>query len=261
MPAQVMAVSMNKGGVGKTSLVTNLAGALSAKYNNKVLIIDLDGQGNTPITFGLVPDQIEDTIYDVLVYGKDPRDVILGVHENLHILPANSDMDFIEFDILPHLSNFPKPFEILKPYTESLKEYYDFIFIDTPPAMGLIQGNVLVAADKVLIPFVPEDYAVHGLLKINNAIVKFQESHNPNLGILGVVGMMVDSRTSLHSTMMQQARQFCASQNIHMFDTVVPRTIKFPESVNRGEPATWTKSKHKLIDSYYDLLKEIAYQL
>lgn len=257
MSATVISVSMHKGGVGKTSLVSNLAGALTKKHNKRVLIIDTDGQGNSAIAFGIVPDSLENTIYDVFMGTRDPKEVILSVDDNLHILPSNNDMNFIELDILPNLSKFTEPFKILKNTMDELREYYDFIFIDTPPSMGLIQSNVLTFADKVIIPYVPETFAVNGLIRIYKAINEFKEESNPELDIMGVVGMMVDSRTTLHSSMLQQARLHCIENDIHMFETVIPRSIRFASSTMVGKPATWTDSNNHLVGAYFELLDEL----
>jgi len=248
---------MNKGGVGKTSLISNLVGAITKEHKKRVLIIDTDGQGNTSIAFGVNPEPLENTIYDVLVEGLDPKQVIIGIDEYLHILPANTDMNFVELDILPNLAQYPDPFALLKNSIEGLREHYDYIFIDTPPSMGLVQGNVLTVADKVLIPYVPETFAVNGLIRIHKAINDFKAQHNPDLEIIGIVGMMVDSRTTLHQSMLQQARVHCVENDIHMFETVVPRSIRFAASTLQGKPATWMESSNHLVQAYYELLDEL----
>lgn len=253
---KVISITINKGGVGKTSLVSNLVGALTKKYNKKVLIIDSDGQGNLGISFGLQPETIQNTIYDVFVGKSTIEECICEINDNLDIVPANTDMSFIEFDILPNLHKYKKPFHILKDALNELNESYDYIFIDTPPAMGLIVGNVLTASSDVLIPYVPEMFAVNGLIRINNAIKDFAESYNNDLNVIGVVGMMIDSRTTLHQNMLQQARAYCHENNIHMFDTVIPRSIRFASSNLHGKPAVWKDSNH-LIDSYFELLDEL----
>jgi chromosome partitioning protein len=255
--AEVYSISMNKGGVGKTSLVTNLSGALSRK-DKKILIIDTDGQGNTSMAFGLKPHEFEDTIYDVLVGNSNIQDVIVTVEENIHIAPANNDMNFLEFDILPHIKEYSEPFRLLKNAVDSVRDRYDYIFIDTPPSMGLVAGNVLATADKVIIPFVPEMFAVSGLVRVVEAIEDFKNRENPDLKVAGIVGMMVDNRTTLHSEMLQQARRYCLENEINMYETVIPKSIRFANSTAYdGKPATLTDFNNHIVSAYYELMKEL----
>jgi len=252
------AIAMNKGGVGKTSLVSNLAGVLSREYNKKVLIIDTDGQGNSSIAFGLNPSEIMNTIYDVLMGGARTDEVIISVDENLDLLPANEDMSFLEFDVLPHQDKYPLPFQLLKQGIESIRHHYDYILIDTPPSMGLPTGNALAVADKVIIPFVPEMFGVKGLVRVLEAIEDFRKNLNPQLEVAGVVGMMVDSRTHLHSEMLQQARKYCLEQDITMYETIIPKSIRFANSTAyEGKPAVWTDAKNPIVYAYYELIKEV----
>ncbi|MCP1146761.1 ParA family protein [Lysinibacillus endophyticus] len=255
---EVYAVAMNKGGVGKTSLVSNLAGAISIKEKKKILIIDTDGQGNSSIAFGLNPSEFENTIYDVLLGHTNVENVIVTVDDYIDIIPANEDMNFLEFDILPDIQHYDKPFTLLKRSIQGILHNYDYVFIDTPPSMGLVVGNVLTTADKVIIPFVPETFGVKGLIRIISAINDLKNRENPNLEILGVVGMMVDSRTILHSEMLQQARRFCLENELQMFETIIPRSIRFANSTAYdGKPATMTPSSNPIVKAYFELLEEV----
>ena len=209
---EIYAVSMNKGGVGKTSLVTNLAGAItSTMKKKKVLIVDTDGQGSSIEAFGIDPDNLEHTIYDVLIGEKKAKDVLVKLDKNLDILPSNFNMNFFEFDILPEIQKYPFPtyFRLLEKALETIKDDYDYILIDTPPSMGLVQMNVLAIADKVIIPVVPETFAMKGLPRILKGINDFKNTHNPSLEIAGVVFMMVDYRTALHSEYAQKIKAYC----------------------------------------------------
>lgn len=257
--AEVYAISINKGGTGKTALVTNLAGAITKQLKKKVLIIDTDGQGNSSIAFGFKqPNDFEYTIYDVLMGEKELKDVIVEVTPDLHIVPANKDMNFLEFDILPNLAKHGEPFKLLSKHVEGIRNQYDYILIDTPPSMGLVAGNVLATADKVVIPFSPETFGVNGLINVIEGVHDFKESQNPKLEIAGVVGMMVDSRTSLHSELLQQARKYCADHSINMYDTIIPKSIRFANATAfDGKPATWTDSSNHIVKSYYKLMKEV----
>lgn len=253
---RIIAISTNKGGVLKTSLTTNLAGVLSKE--NRILIVDTDNQGNAALSFGKNPDQFERTIYDVLLEGIDPKKAVYNVYENIDLLPANDEMAFFEFDVLTQISKYPEPFSLLKNALEPIQDDYDFILIDTPPNLGLTQGNVLSFAKEVLIPFQPESYSMRSLVKILKAIDDFRERHNPHLSVLGVVGTLIDSRTVLHSQVLQECRAFCMENNIPIFETVIPRTVRFAASVAyEGLPATLTNKSNTLVSSYFELTKEM----
>jgi chromosome partitioning protein len=255
---EVYAISMNKGGVGKTSLVTNIAGAITRNLKKRVLIIDTDGQGNTSIAFGLNPQDFEDTVYDILVNDRPAEEVVISIDEYLDIIPANNDMNFLEFDILPHIHRYKEPFQLLKKVIDKIKGSYDYIFIDTPPSMGLVAGNVLAASNKVIIPFVPETFSVSGLVRVIDAINDFKSKENPSLKVSGIVGMMVDNRTTLHTEMLQQARRFCLENKLTMYETIIPKSIRFANSTAyEGKPATWTDYNNPIVSAYFDLMEEV----
>lgn len=256
--AKVIAVSTNKGGVLKSSIVTNLAGVLSKK-GKKVLIVDTDNQGNTVVTFGENPDKFELTLYDVLLEGIEAKRAIINVHKNIDILPSNDDMGFFEFDVVSQLDKFEKPLGLLKKTIQEVENLYDVILIDCPPNLGMILGNVLNVSDEVIIPFQPEVYSMRSLQKILKQIRDFQEKHNPSLKVAGVIGTLVDSRTTLHSEVLQQCRKYCSEKNIRMFDTIIPKSVRFANSVAyERKPATLVESKsNNLINSYHSLYEEV----
>ncbi|MBP1934877.1 ParA family protein [Ammoniphilus resinae] len=255
--AKVWAISTNKGGVLKTTVTTNLAGVLS-QQGKMVLIIDTDNQGNVALTFGINPDQLERTLYDVLIDGIDPEEAIVKGYDNIDILPANDDMAFFEFDCLTEREKYPRPFSLLKNAVDKLRSKYDYILVDTPPNLGLTQGNVLSFVDSVLIPFQPENYSMRSLVKILKAIDGFKEKHNPSLSVIGIVATLVDARTNLHTTVLQECRKFCFEKNIRLFDTVIPRSIRFASSVAYDRlPATLTDKNNQIVGYYFELLNEI----
>ncbi|MED4534219.1 ParA family protein [Metabacillus fastidiosus] len=253
----ILAISTNKGGVLKTSLTTNLAGVL-CQQNKRVLIIDTDNQGNALLSFGINPDQMEKTLYDVLIDGLDPREAIINVHENIDILPSNDDMSFFELDCLSNLGKYPEPFMLLKNAMKGFDKEYDYILIDSPPTLGLVQGNILCYTERVLTPFQPEAYSMRSLTKILKAIQGFKEKLNPSLSVAGIVATLVDSRTTLHSQVLQECRKFCLHNDIPMFETVIPRSVRFASSVAyERKPATLVEKKNPLILAYFDLLEEV----
>lgn len=251
-------ISSNKGGVLKTSLTVSLGGVLSQK-GKKVLIIDSDNQGNAAVSFGLNPDQFELTLYDVLVEGLNPKDAIINVYENIDLLPSNDDMSFLEFDVLSNTNKYPNPFYLLKKAFSNFDlSKYDYVLLDSPPNIGLATGNCLVFADEVLVPFQPEAYSMRSLVKIIQAVNNFKVEHNDNLKILGVVGTLVDTRTNLHSQILQECRRYCLENNIQMFDTTINKSVRFASSIAYEKlPATLTDKNHPLVKSYYELYEEV----
>ena len=261
--AFIYAVCMNKGGVGKTSLVTNLASILAKNYKKRVLIVDTDAQGNSSIAFGKNPYEFKQTIYDCMVGNVPPKNAIRKLKRNIDLLPANDDMNFLEFDVLPHLDKYKKPFHLLKQALDSVKDEYDYIFIDTPPSLGFVVGNCLTYADRVIIPFFPEMYDVKGLVRVVKSINDFRSNYNPALRVAGVVGMKVELTTSLHSEMLQEARRYCRESDIYMYDTIVPKSIAYAKAVAYDRvPAAFSKlqSKNKLVQAYDKLALEFLEQ-
>lgn len=253
---KVIAVSTNKGGALKTSIVTNLAGVLCE--NSRVLIVDTDGQGNTLIAFGVNPDDMKKNIYDVLVDGVRAESVVKNVHRNIDILPANDDMYFLELDVLTKPKKYPRPLDLLKERLAGIRELYDYILIDTSPNLGLMQGNVLSFADQVIIPFQTETFSMRSLVKMVKLIKDFKKDRNHKLEILGVVATLVDLRTVLHTQSLQECRKFCAENEIHMFETVITRTVRFATSFSFDRlPTTIADPKHPAAELYFNLYEEV----
>lgn len=254
---RVISVSTNKGGVLKTSITTNLAGVY-AKEGKKVLIVDVDNQGNAALSFGENPDNFTTTIYDVLLDGIPPKYAIKDVYKNIDVLPANDELSLLEFDVLTEIKKYPEPFLLMRKHLEPIISDYDVVLIDTPPNLGLAQGNALSFADEVLIPFQPENYSMRSLVKILNAIDQFRTRYNPSLKVLGVVATLVDKRTTLHSQILQECRAYCINNGIKLFDTIIPRSVRFASSIAyEGLPSTLTDSNNALVGSYFDLVREI----
>lgn len=260
MDQKVIAISTNKGGVLKTSITTNLAGVFAAR-GEKVLIIDTDNQGNVAITFGENPDEYEKTLYDVLVEGMPATEVIVNVAENIDLIACNDDMTFFEFDVLTRKEEYPNIFKLLKNAIEPLLDRYDRILIDTPPNLGLTQGNVLAACDGVLIPFHPEKYSMRSLTKILKAVRQFKEQHNENLEVIGVVATLVNKRTTLHKHIITVCKDYAMANEIRFFKTSIPLSVQFASSVAFEEmPITIAQPNSDHASHYFDLVKEIEKQ-
>jgi chromosome partitioning protein len=256
---KIFSISMNKGGVGKTSVITNLAAALSAKEPGKqILVIDTDGQGNASLAFGRNPNDFKTTMYNVMLGECTIEDIVISIRDNLYLAPSNNDMNFLDFDILTNLDKYKQPFALLNPAVTKIANKYDYIFIDTPPSLGLVSGNVLATTEYIIIPFVPELFAVQGLIRVIETIEDFKQKKNPALELFGVLGMMVDSRTNLHTEMMQKARKYCDAKKIKVFDTVINRSIRFASaSAYDGKPAVWADTSNYIVTAYFELLDEI----
>lgn len=252
----VIAVSTNKGGVLKTTTATNLACVL-AKNGKRVLIVDTDNQGNAALQFGINPDPLGFTVYDVFIGKRTAADSILQLsYKNmiLDLLPANDDMTFLEHDLWMKSVRNRKfsPYLLLRSALQPVLPSYDYVLIDTGPSLGLATGNALAAADSVLIPFQPETNSMRSLVKITEAIGEYRQ-FNPQLSILGVLATLVDKRTTLHSAVLQECRKFCDKHNVRMLDAIVPKTVRFATSVHfLDRPASLTE------ETVYD---EIALEL
>lgn len=258
MSGIVYSVLMNKGGVGKTSLVTNFASALHLRSpEKKVLIVDTDGQGNCALAFNINPDTLENTIYDCMVSKLSAEQAIIPIRENFDILPANDDMNFFELDVLPHL-NGENPFGFLSPIVDQVREKYDYIFIDSPPDMKVIAGNIMMTTDIILLPFKPEVFSVQGLIRVIKKIDQFKKDFDIDPRIGGVVGMMVKSHTNLHSGLMLQADAYCKKNAIPFFNARIPESIRYADSTREyGMPITLADPKGKHAQVFFDLLEEV----
>lgn len=220
----------------------------------------LYNQANVSLSFNLNPDQFETTLFDVLVDSIDPRYVIEHVTDNIDILPSNDSLSMLEFQILTNLNKFSKPFYLLRDMLKNIVNDYDVIFLDSPPNLGLVSGNILSFADEVLIPFQPESFSMRSLIKMLSAIDDFKQAHNPRLDILGVVGTLVNDRTILHANVLNQCRKYCDHKHVKMFDTIIPRSIRFASAVAfEGLPATLIKENknNDIVNAYINLYNEI----
>jgi chromosome partitioning protein len=253
---EIYSMTTRKGGVLKTSLTTNMAGVLSKK--GKVLIIDTDTQGDCLLTFGRNPDEVEYTLYDVLMGSVSAEKAIINVVENIDIIPSNDMMVTLDFKVIGNITQFPEPFNLMKKYLSSVVQAYDYVLIDSPGHFGLIQGNIINFTDWIIIPFQPETYSMRSLVKILAAIEEFREEHNSKAKVAGVVATMVDSKTVLHSDILSSCRKYCFENEINLFETVIPKSIRFASSVAYGNlPSTLFDPYHITSKNYFDLTEEV----
>lgn len=258
---KIIAIIQNKGGVGKTSVTCNLAGALSLKHpDKKVLIVDTDAQGNQAFSFGIDPKSLKNTIYDVLVSGLPPQRAIIQLSKNLHLLPSNDDMNYYELDTLPSIKqkDINEYFLSLKKVIDPIKNYYDYIFIDSPPELKIIALNIMMAADEIYIPFEPDAYNAQGLIQLLEKIEIYKKEYHSSPKVKGVIPMKVRPNTLLHRGVSVQVEAYCQMKGIKVTDTQIPASIKYPQFIAAARmPITLADPKGKHSQYYHDLLKEV----
>jgi chromosome partitioning protein len=245
---KIIAVLNQKGGVGKTTTVVNVAAYL-AKLGKNVLVVDLDPQGNATSGLGLDKQILDSTVYDILFKNITTASLIKDTSiAGLHILPTNSQLAAAEVD----LANENQREYRLKQALENLT--YDYILIDCPPSLGLLSLNALTAANLVLVPVQAEYYALEGLGQLLDVVQRVRGGLNPNLELLGIVITMFDSRTSLSDQVVQEVKKHFGAK---LLNTIIPRNVKLAEAPSFGksilEHDKWSKGAR----SYKSLAKEI----
>ncbi|WP_295280776.1 AAA family ATPase, partial [Veillonella sp.] len=216
---KVIAITNQKGGVGKTTTSVNLSACI-AKLGKKVLLIDMDPQGNASSGLGIDKDNLELCIYDVLINGMTMNDVIVPTAlKKLKIAPASIDLAGAGVELV----NLPKREHILKKALKEVKDDYDFIFIDCPPSLDLLTLNAMTAADGVLIPIQSEFYALEGVSQLINTVNLVKKSLNEKLEVEGVLLTMFDGRTNLSIQVADEVKKFFTTK---VYKTIIPRNVR-----------------------------------
>ena len=245
----IVAIANQKGGVGKSTTAINLGAGL-AFQGERVLIIDLDPQGNTSSGLGIDRSSIETSTYDVLVEGSAVADVLEPTSvRDLHVVPATIELAGAEIELVSMFSREQR----LKNALAEVIEDYDFVLIDCPPSLGLLTINGLAAADEVLIPIQCEYYALEGVSQLTRNIGLVQQNLNPQLEIEGVLLTMFDGRTTLAADVVAQVRDHFGETT---YRTVIPRTVRLSEAPSYGEPIEAYDSMSRGAIAYRELARD-----
>jgi chromosome partitioning protein len=250
-PARIIAMCNQKGGVGKTTTTINLAACL-AEYGRRVLIVDFDPQGAASVGLGINPHELDRTVYNLLMErSADIHDIIVPTNvEGLHMLPANIDLSAAEVQLVGEVARESVLSRVLRPVLDD----YDVILVDCQPSLGLLTVNALTAAHGVLIPLECEFFALRGVALLVETIEKVRDRLNPRLEVDGIIATMFDPRT-LHSREVV-ARVYEAFGDTLM-QTVIGRTVKFPDASVAAEPITTYAPTHSGAVSYRQLAREL----
>jgi chromosome partitioning protein len=245
--SKIIAVSNQKGGVGKTTTTINLAASL-AVANQRVLVVDMDPQGN--LSSGLGHKAGDDhTVYEALV-GDADLPILQTVVDRLHLVPAGRHLAGAEIELVTLEGRDGR----LRRLLDVVRSQYDFIFIDTPPSLGLLTLNALVAADTVLIPLHCEYFALEGLADLMATLSRVRQALNPPLDVEGVVLTMYGDRTNLGAQVAREIRQFFESK---VFDTVIPRNVRLAEAPSHGLPVLLYDPRSRGAEAYVSLAREL----
>lgn len=247
---RIIAIANQKGGVGKTTTAINLSACLAEK-GKKVLSIDMDPQGNMTSGLGISKDEVEKTVYDLIIGEAEIEDIICReVSENLDILPTNIDLSAAEIELI----GIDDKEYIIKKEVEKIRDNYDFIIIDCPPSLSMLTINAMTTADSVLVPIQCEYYALEGLSQLIHTIELVQERLNPVLSIEGVVFTMYDARTNLSLQVVENVKD---NLNQNIYKTIIPRNIRLAEAPSYGMPINQYDSKSAGAESYRLLADEV----
>ena len=248
--AKILAIANQKGGVAKTTTAVNLGACLS-NSGKKILIVDIDPQGNATSGLGIERLELSNCIYDVLVNNLPLTKVIQSTEiKNLDLLPATIQLAGAEIELVSSMSREKK----LKKAFKSVLNVYDYILIDCPPSLGLLTLNALTASDGVLIPIQCEYYALEGLGQLVNTIQLVQKHLNKNLKIEGVLLTMFDARTNLSIQVVDEVKKHFKNK---VYSTIIPRNVRLSEAPSHGKPIIQYDPKSKGAQVYEDFAKEV----
>jgi len=246
---KIIAIANQKGGVGKTTTSINLSASLAAK-GKKVLVIDTDPQGNTTSGFGIDKNDLDNTIYELMLGECSIRDCIIPSITNVAVVPSNVNLAAAEIELI----GVDKKEYILKGEVDYVRDDYDYIIIDCPPSLNMLTINAMTTADSVIVPIQCEYYALEGLSQLIHTVNLVKERLNPNLEMEGVVFTMYDSRTNLSMQVVENVKD---NLNQHIYKTLIPRNIRLAEAPSYGMPINMYDAKSAGAEAYMELAEEV----
>ena len=250
---RTIVIANQKGGVGKTTTAINLSASL-AELNQKVLIVDMDPQGNTTSGVGVEKEEQENTVYELLLGECTIEECLVETaYENLTVLPSNINLAAAEIELI----GVENKEYILKEALEPIKDQYDFVLIDCPPSLNMLTINSMCAAETVLVPIQCEYYALEGLTQLIHTIDLVKDRLNPDLEIEGVVFTMYDARTNLSLQVVENVK---SNLNQNIYKTIIPRNIRLAEAPSYGMPINAYDSRSTGAESYRLLAEEVIHR-
>lgn len=250
---RIIAIANQKGGVGKTTTAINLSSCLASE-GKKVLSIDLDPQGNMTSGLGVDKDGVEKTVYDMIIGGAGIEECIVKeAIENLDVLPSNIDLSAAEIELI----GVENKEYIIKGEVDKVKDEYDFIIIDCPPALSMLTINAMTTASSVLVPIQCEYYALEGLSQLIHTIELVQERLNASLEIEGVVFTMYDARTNLSLQVVENVKD---NLNQTIYKTIIPRNVRLAEAPSYGMPINLYDPRSAGAEAYKLLAQEVIHK-